>query len=168
MFDVVDMNRHITEDLQQEIERDGIVIYEKETNENGSRFNMNFERFYNLYEQIKQMKEFSEFEKERYENNYILNEKPFDKNKANQQVIMLINKYGIELNTIAILSRNGKTTTKQDHAKTEIQIKSELDYINQCIPLIALIRTQISSELNEILNTTLNNNEVNGTGNFYG
>ncbi len=30
MFDVVDFDGHISEELQKEIERDGIVIYEKD------------------------------------------------------------------------------------------------------------------------------------------
>lgn len=29
MFDVVDLDGHISEELRKEIERDGIVIYEK-------------------------------------------------------------------------------------------------------------------------------------------
>jgi predicted nucleotidyltransferase len=29
MFDVVDLNREISEELQQEIDRDGVVLYEK-------------------------------------------------------------------------------------------------------------------------------------------
>lgn len=32
MFDVVDLNREISEELQQEIDRDGVVLYEKTQN----------------------------------------------------------------------------------------------------------------------------------------
>lgn len=123
-------------------------------------FNFDLKKFYDLFDRIKSRKEYSEYCKEIQENNRILNENPFNHTEANNQVIKLINKYRVELNTIARILQNEMTTTSQNYSKTTERIRGELQYINSCIPLIALIQTMVSEELNKIIEKIINDNNI--------
>ena len=122
-------------------------------------YNFDLQKFYDLFDRIKSQKEYLEYCKEMQENNRILNEKPFNYIEADNQVKKLINKYEAELNAIALLLQNGMKTTTVN-TKAPEQIRGELQYVNSCIPLIALIQTMVSEELNKIIEKIINDNNI--------
>ena len=92
--------------------------------------------------------ELEEYEDEIDENDKVLNEIPFDMQKAQQKISKLTTKYRIELNMLACIYGNNMSVTSQPISKPPKILWNDLKYINQHIPLFALERKGISDYLN--------------------
>ena len=101
---------------------------------------MNFDlrEVYKIYENVKEIDE----------NDKVLNEIPFDMQKAQQKISKLTTKYRIELNMLACIYGNNMSVTSQPISKPPKILWNDLKYINQHIPLFALERKGISDYLN--------------------
>lgn len=112
---------------------------------------MNFDlsEIYRIFENVKEKHDFKEYFDEIDENNKILNENPFDMQKAQQRISKLTTKYRMELNMLAYIYGNNMSVTNQPVAKTSKILWNDLQYINQHIPLFALERKGISDYLNQ-------------------
>lgn len=108
-----------------------------------------FEEIHKLYEKAKETHDFQEYIDEIEENYNILYSPYFDLYKAKKQIDKLTGKYQIEFNILAKLQDNGMYVTTQSAIRTDHEIKSDLLYINNCIPLFALERTGISNLLKQ-------------------
>ncbi len=104
-----------------------------------------------IFEQYKNASEFKDYFDEIVENNRILNEVPFDAEKAKWQVSKLSEKYSQDLNWLAAGYSNGRVVTNQQITKTPQQIWDDLRYINDHIPIIALKRELTSYAFNKLL-----------------
>ncbi len=111
---------------------------------------MNFDlrEVYKIYENVKEKHDFKEYEDEIDENDKVLNEIPFDMQKAQQKISKLTTKYRIELNMLACIYGNNMSVTSQPISKPPKILWNDLKYINQHIPLFALERKGISDYLN--------------------
>ena len=112
---------------------------------------MNFDlnNIYRTFENAKEMHDFKEYEDEIDDNNKVLNEIPFDAQKAKQRISKLTTKYRFELNMLACIYGNNMSVTNQVISKTSEVLWNDLLYINQHIPLFALERKGISVFLNQ-------------------
>lgn len=112
---------------------------------------MNFEldNIYRTFDEIKEKHDFKEYCDELDEDNRILNEFPFDAQKARQQISKLTTKYQFELNMLAYIYGNNMSVTYQPGVKTQEELWYDLRYINQHIPLFALERKGISDFLKQ-------------------
>lgn len=110
---------------------------------------MNFDlsELYKTFEDVKEKRDFKEYCDEIEENNKVLNEIPFDMQKAQQRISKLTTKYRMELNMLAHIYGNNMSVTNQPIAKTPEILWNDLRYINQHIPLFALERKGISDYL---------------------
>ena len=104
---------------------------------------------YRIFGEVKEKHDLKEYCDEMSENNRILNEIPFDTQKARQQISKLTTKYQFELNMLAYIYGNNMSVTYQPVSKTLENLKYDLQYINQHIPLFALERKGISDFLNQ-------------------
>ncbi len=102
--------------------------------------NYDMNKIYTIFEQYKNSKEFSEYFDEIIDNRRILSDNPFKAQKAQQQISKLTIKYQREFNLIATMYGNDMWVTSLPVQKTPHQIFFELQYINNNIPLVALIR----------------------------
>lgn len=111
---------------------------------------MNFDlgEVYKIFENVKEKHDFKEYCDEVDENNKVLNEIPFDMQKAQQRISKLTTKYRMELNILAYIYGNNMRVTSQPISKTPEILWNDLRYINQHIPLFALERKGISDYLN--------------------
>ena len=112
---------------------------------------MNFDLndIYRIYDEVKEKHDLKEYCDEMGENNRILNEIPFDTQKARQQISKLTTKYQFELNMLAYIYGNNMHVTYQPVSKTSENLRYDLRYINQHIPLFALERKGISDFLKQ-------------------
>lgn len=112
---------------------------------------MNFDLIdvYKNFEKLKEEYDFKEYEDEIGENDKVLNEIPFDMQKAQQRISKLTRKYRMELNMLAYIYGNNMSVTNQPVAKTSKILWNDLQYINQHIPLFALERKGISEYLDQ-------------------
>ena len=110
-----------------------------------------WEEICHIFEQYKSASEFKDYFDEIVENNRILNEVPFNTEKAKWQVSKLSEKYGQDLNWLAAGYSNGRVVTNQQITKTPQQIWDDLRYINDHIPIIALKRELTSYAFNKLL-----------------
>ena len=110
-----------------------------------------WEEICHIFEQYKNSSEFKDYFDEIVENNRILNEVPFNVEKAKWQVSKLSEKYGQDLNWLAAGYSNGRVVTNQQITKTPQQIWDDLRYINDHIPIIALKRELASHAFNKLL-----------------
>lgn len=104
---------------------------------------------YKTFENLKEKHDFKEYEDEIDENNKVLNDIPFDMQKAQQRISKLTTKYRMELNILANIYGNNMSVTSQPVSKTPEILWNDLQYINQHIPLFALERKGISDYLNQ-------------------
>ncbi len=104
---------------------------------------------YRTFENVKEKHDFKEYVDEIDENNKVLNEIPFDEQKARQRISKLTTKYRIELNMLACIYGNNMSVTNQPISKTPEILGNDLQYINQHIPLFALERKGISDFLKQ-------------------
>lgn len=104
---------------------------------------------YRIFKDVKEKHDFKEYLDEIDENNKALNEIPFDVKKAERIISKLTGKYRVELNVLARIYGNNKSVTNQRVSKTSEVLWSDLQYINEHIPLFALERKGISNYLNQ-------------------
>ena len=110
-----------------------------------------FSEFYKLFEQVKWQKEFINYRLEMDENTYILNSIPFKQSIAKAQIHKLTTKYKNDLNRLANIYENGMFVVNETPKKNEKQIKNELQYINNQIPIIALVRELSKESIEKLL-----------------
>lgn len=111
--------------------------------------NFDLDNIYGTFGSVKETHDFKEYFDEMDENNKVLNEIPFDSQKAKQRISKLTTKYRIELNMLACIYGNNMSVTNQPVSKTPEILWNDLQYINQHIPLFALERKGISDYLNQ-------------------
>jgi len=104
---------------------------------------------YKIFKNLKEQHDFKEYEDEIDENDKVLNEIPFDTQKAQQRISKLTTKYRMELNMLAYIYGNNMSVTSQPVVKTPEILWNDLSYINQHIPLFALERKGISDYLDQ-------------------
>lgn len=102
--------------------------------------NINYERAYAEFEKILSFSKNADYLNDRNINFQILNTFPFNKKMAELQIGKMVSKYRIELNFIANLTGNGKTVIYSEIQKSDSQIRNDLTYINNQIPVIACFR----------------------------
>ena len=71
--------------------------------------------------------------------------------KAKNQISTMVGKYGDDLNWLAGVYQNGMTVVPNPPKKDSDQLKNELSYINNQIPIIALKRELTSYAFNKLL-----------------
>lgn len=110
---------------------------------------MNFDLndIYRIFDEVKEKHDLKEYSDEMGENNRILNEIPFDTQKAQQQISKLADKYRFELNQLSHFYGNNMSVTNQPVSKTPEVLWNDLQYIDRHIPLFALERKGISDFL---------------------
>lgn len=100
------------------------------------------------FEDVKEKHDFKEYCDEIAENNKILSEIPFNAQKAQQKISQLTTKYRVELNILAYIYGNNMSVTSRPILKMSEILRSDLQYVNQHIPLFALERKGISDYFN--------------------
>lgn len=112
---------------------------------------MNFDLndIYRTFDDVKEKHDLKEYCDELDENNRILNEIPFDIQKAQQQISKLAGKYRFELNLLCHFYGNNMSVTNQSVSKTPEVLWNDLQYIDRHIPLFALERKGISDFLKQ-------------------
>ena len=105
----------------------------------------NFEQAYKEFEKIKSAKEFLEYCDDITKTSEIINRIPFDEKEAAKQISDMSKKY-----------ENGKTSrvmtvVQNAPIKNEAELRNELFYINNQIPIIALMRELDSHALKKLL-----------------
>lgn len=111
--------------------------------------NFDLDNIYRTFDKVKEKHDFKEYCDELDENSRILNEIPFDAQKAQQQISKLTTKYQFELNMLAYIYGNNMRVTNQPVSKTSENLWYDLRYINQHIPFFALERKGISDFLKQ-------------------
>ena len=110
----------------------------------------NIQELYKKFEEVKSTKEYLDYFKDICDNSEIINGFPFDETKAKNQISTMIGKYGDDLNWLAGVYQNGMTVVPNPPKKDSDQLKNELSYINNQIPIIALKRELTSYALNKL------------------
>ena len=113
--------------------------------------NFNFENLYKKFDEVKSAKEYTDYIKDINDNLQIINSFPFDSIRARHQLSNLTTKYEDELNFLASAHGNGMTVVKTATNKNDAQLKYDLDYINNQIPIIALMRELDSYAFKKLL-----------------
>lgn len=113
--------------------------------------NFNFENLYKKFDEVKSAKEYADYIKDLNDNLQIINSFPFDEIRARHQLSQLTTKYEDELNYLASAYGNGMTVVKATTYKSDIQLKSDLAYINDQIPIVALMRELDSYTFKKLL-----------------
>ena len=111
----------------------------------------NIQELYKKFEEVKSTKEYWDYFKDICDNSEIINGFPFDETKAKNQISTMIGKYGDDLNWLAGVYQNGMTVVPNPPKKDSDQLKNELSYINNQIPIIALKRELTSYAFNKLL-----------------
>lgn len=113
----------------------------------------NFENLHKKFEEIKSAKEYAEYIKDINDNLEIIYSCPFDEIRARHQLSQLTTKYEDELNSLASAYGNGMTVVKTALAsyKSDTQLKYDLTYINDQMPIIALMRELDSYTFKKLL-----------------
>ena len=113
--------------------------------------NYNIQKIYKKFEEVKSTKEYFDYFKDICDNSEIINDFSFDETKAKNQISIMVRKYGDDLNWLAAIYENGMTVVSNPPKKDEVQLKNELFYINNQIPIIALKRELTSQAFNKLL-----------------
>lgn len=111
----------------------------------------NIQELYKKFEEVKSTKEYFDYFKDICDNSEIINNVPFDEIKAKNQISIMVRKYGDDLNWLAAVYENGMTVVPNPPKKDKEQLKNELCYINNQIPIIALKRELTSHAFNKLL-----------------
>ena len=111
----------------------------------------NIQELYKKFEEVKSTKEYADYFKDICDNSEIINGFPFDETKAKNQISTMVGKYGDDLNWLAGVYQNGMTVVPNPPKKDSDQLKNELSYINNQIPIIALKRELTSYAFNKLL-----------------
>lgn len=111
----------------------------------------NIQELYKKFEEVKSTKEYLDYFKDICDNSEIINGFPFDETKAKNQISTMVGKYGDDLNWLAGVYQNGMTVVPNPPKKDSDQLKNELSYINNQIPIIALKRELTSYAFNKLL-----------------
>lgn len=113
--------------------------------------NYNFQQLYKEFERVKFAKEYEDYFKDISDNLEIINRIPFNENEAMKQISDISKKYEGELNWLAEVYNNGMIVVTNVPQRDEQQLKTELTYINNQIPIIALKRELTSHAFNKLL-----------------
>lgn len=113
-----------------------------------------------LFEAYQEGKEFEEYKRERIENHDILSSRPFDEDRAKQQIAKLVNKYRIEINALALFSGNGRYVI-YNAVKSPRELYDDLVYLDKNIALFALERKGLTYYLKETIRQVIPNNQTN-------
>lgn len=116
-----------------------------------SGMDYNFEQAYKEFEKIKSAKEFLEYCDDITKTSEVINKIPFDEEEAAKQISDMSKKYENELNWLARVYANGMTVVQNAPIKNEAELRNELFYINNQIPIIALMRELDSHALKKLL-----------------
>lgn len=116
-----------------------------------SGMDYNFEQAYKEFEKIKSAKEFLEYCDDITKTSEVINKIPFDEKEAAKQISDMSKKYENELNWLARVYANGMTVVQNAPIKNEAELRNELFYINNQIPIIALMRELDSDALKKLL-----------------
>lgn len=100
----------------------------------------NFEQAYKEFEKIKSAKEFLEYCDDITKTSEIINRIPFDEKEATKHISDMSIKYEKELNWLAGVYANGMTVVRNATIKNEAELRNQLFYIYNQIPIIALMR----------------------------
>lgn len=119
---------------------------------------MNFNEIYERFDKLKEAKEYADYVNEITTNINILNSCPFDEKAARRQISYMAKKYRCEIDAVAFLLNNNMYITDTPPEKNSKQIWSDLNYLNNLIPLFALERTCISN----LLKKYIENGDLNG------
>ena len=111
----------------------------------------NFQKLYKEFEKVKTSKEYMEYCKNMSDNLKVINNTPFDGQKARKQIANMTREYGEDFNWLAEIYGNGMTVVPFAHEKSDDQLKDELIYINNQIPIIALKRELASYAFDKLL-----------------
>ena len=111
----------------------------------------NIQELYKKFEEVKSTKEYLDYFKDICDNSEIINGFPFDETKAKNQISTMVGKYSDDLNWLAGVYQNGMTVVPNPPKKDSDQLKNELSYINNQIPIIALKRELTSYAFNKLL-----------------
>ena len=111
----------------------------------------NFEQAYKEFEKIKSAKEFLEYCDDIAKTSEVINKIPFDEKEAAKQISDMSKKYENELNWLAGVYANGMTVVQNAPIKNEAELRNELFYINNQIPIIALMRELDSHAIKKLL-----------------
>ena len=111
----------------------------------------NIQELYKKFEEVKSTKEYLNYFKDICDNSEIINGFPFDEAKAKNKISIMVGKYGDDLNWLAEVYQNGMTVVPNPPKKDSDQLKNELSYINNQIPIIALKRELTSYAFNKLL-----------------
>ncbi len=111
----------------------------------------NIQELYKKFEEVKSTKEYWDYFKDICDNSEIINGFPFDEAKAKNKISIMVGKYGDDLNWLAKVYQNGMTVVPNSPKKDSDQLKNELSYINNQIPIIALKRELTSYAFNKLL-----------------
>ena len=111
----------------------------------------NIQELYKKFEEVKSTKEYLDYFKDICDNSEIINGFPFDETKAKNKISIMVGKYGDDLNWLAGVYQNGMTVVPNPPKKDSDQLKNELSYINNQIPIIALKRELTSHAFNKLL-----------------
>lgn len=98
------------------------------------------ERMYDYFKSLKSNSTYSQYFNDIEVNYSIINQKPFIQETAENQISIMICKYGNELNKLADFYANGRTATSSNVRKNMFQVREDLIYINKQIPIMALMR----------------------------
>ena len=111
----------------------------------------NIQELYKKFEEVKSTKEYLDYFKDICDNSEIINGFPFDEAKAKNKISIMAGKYGDDLNWLAGVYQNGMTVVPNPPKKDSDQLKNELSYINNQIPIIALKQELTSYAFNKLL-----------------
>lgn len=100
----------------------------------------NFEQAYKEFERKKSAKEFWEYCNDIAKTSEIINKIPFDEKEATKHISDMSIKYEKELNWLAGVYANGMTVVRNATIKNEAELRNQLFYIYNQIPIIALMR----------------------------
>ena len=103
-----------------------------------------------IFESYHKRKELEDYKQDKMENERILQSNPFDEEKARQQISKIVNKYSFEINAMASISGNGRTTTNQVIHKTSQELWNDLAYLDNNLLRFMLEHEGLSSLLKEV------------------
>lgn len=109
---------------------------------NWGRLGMKYDlqRLYDYFYKLQSNKDYFQYFNDIEVNDSIINQNPFVPFIAEKQIKIMVGKYGDELNKLADFYANGRTTTSSNVSKNTFQVREDLIYITNNIPIMALMR----------------------------
>lgn len=98
------------------------------------------QRLYDYFYKLQSNKDYFQYFNDIEVNDSIINQNPFVPFIAEKQIKIMVGKYGDELNKLADFYANGRTTTSSNVSKNTFQVREDLIYITNNIPIMALLR----------------------------